>query len=87
VVTIHLVTVFVAALGLAVGASLLIHALGASLGLLAATMLAAAVLAPGGPAWRLHRLLGLEPAAVTRSGRAATGPRAPRRPLPLTLDP
>jgi len=82
VVAIHLGTVFVAALGLAVAASLMIHALGASLGLLAAAMLAVVVLVPGGPAWWLFRLLGLEPAAATSSGRAA-GPR----PLPLTLDP
>ncbi len=73
VVSIHLATVFVAALGLAVASSLLIHALGAPLGILAAAALVSVVLVPGGAVWRMYGLLGLEPAAPA-PGRRATAP-------------
>jgi hypothetical protein len=71
VVAIHLATVFGAALGLAVAASLLIHALGA-LGIVAAVIVAGLALVPGAPVQRLFALLGLEdgvPAAAERDRR------------------
>jgi hypothetical protein len=72
VVAVHLATVFIAALGVAIAASLAIQALGAALGIPAAVVLAVLVLLPGGPAWRLFRLLGLE-----LGGAASAGPRRP----------
>jgi hypothetical protein len=59
VVAVHLATVFVAALGLAIAASLTIHALGAP-GVAVAVAIAAAALVPGGPVHGLFRLLALD---------------------------
>jgi hypothetical protein len=73
VVAVHLATVFVAGLGLAVTASLAIHVLGAALGIPAALLLAVVALLPGGPAAQLFGLLGLQPPRPQRAGH--------RRPL------
>jgi hypothetical protein len=70
VIAIHLATVFLAGLGLAVAASLLIHALGA-VGVIAALALAGLALLPGGPVHRLFCLLGL-------GGARRTEPAAPQ---------
>jgi hypothetical protein len=73
-----LACVFGVALGAAVGASLLVHALGWVLGLLAFAVLAsAALLRPGGIAHRLFRLNGLE----DRASRAVAETRD-RTPIP-----
>jgi hypothetical protein len=83
-----LATVFAAALGLAVAASLLIHALGPAPGIPAALALGALALLPGGPVHRLFRAYGigaedvLMTAASAPRARAASGPTAPRRPVP-----
>jgi hypothetical protein len=69
VVTVHLATVFVAALGIAIVASVAIHTLGAPLGIPAALALAVLALVPGGPVWRLFRALGLELGGGTSAAR------------------
>ena len=61
VVAVHLTTVFGAGLGLAVVASLLIHALGVA-GVALAVLVVVLALVPGGPVHRLYALLGLEDA-------------------------
>jgi hypothetical protein len=66
VVAVHLATIFGVALGLAVAASLLIHALG-PLGVPAAAILATVALLPGGPAHRLFALLGLDEGTAARA--------------------
>jgi hypothetical protein len=83
IVALTLTTVFVAALGLAVLASLLIHALGTAAGVAAAIVLVAAALVPGGPVHALYRAYGLPDAdevraAAASSRRPASGARAPR---------
>ena len=69
VVAVYLATILIAALGTAVTASLLIHALGI-VGAVLAVVLTIALLLPGGPVHRLFLLLGLdgrrEPAAGGR---------------------
>jgi hypothetical protein len=59
IVVVHLATVFGAGLGLAVVASLLIHALGIA-GVALAVVVVVLALVPGGPVHRLYTLLGLE---------------------------
>jgi hypothetical protein len=76
-VAVYLATIFIAALGIAVTASLVIHALGAPLGAPVAAALSALALVPGGPAYRLFGLLGLD--GPSRSRRTApTKPVAER---------
>ena len=70
IVAVHLATVFVAALGLAVAASLTIHALGA-LGVVVSVAIAVAAVLPGGPVHRLFRLLALD-ASSSRDLPAST---------------
>jgi hypothetical protein len=60
VVAVHLATVFVMGLGLAVAASLAVHVLAPALGIPAAVLLVSVVLLPGGPAARIFGLLALE---------------------------
>jgi hypothetical protein len=75
VVAVYLATIFIAAFGIAVTASLVIHALGAPLGVPVAAALSALALVPGGPACRLLGLLGLDgpPASVVRRVRPLRG--------------
>jgi hypothetical protein len=73
IVGLSLATVFVAALGLSIGASLLIHALGVAAGAPLVLMLGAAALVPGGPVHLLYRAYGFPGADEAR----APAPRIP----------
>jgi hypothetical protein len=77
IVALSLTTVFVAALGLAVAASLVIHALGVA-GIPLAIALVILALLPGGPVHALYRAYGLS-AAASRP-RPAAGLESARRP-------
>jgi hypothetical protein len=70
IVSLNLATVFAAGLGLAVAASLAIHALDA-FGVVVAVVLVAAALLPGGPVHALYRGLGLPGSTRPRSRAGA----------------
>jgi hypothetical protein len=68
-----LATVFVAGLGLSVGASLVIHALGTAAGVVVAVALGALALSSGGPVHALYRAYGL-PGAEEARGASPVAP-------------
>jgi hypothetical protein len=79
IVALTLATVFVAGLGLSIGASLLIHGLGTAAGVPAAVALGALALVPGGPVHALYRAYGLPGAEEARAGRTVAPAGRPAR--------
>jgi hypothetical protein len=78
ILALSLASVFVAGLGLSIGASLLIHALGTAAGIPAALALGALALVPGGPVHALYRAYGLPGSAEARAARVAPAGGAAR---------
>jgi hypothetical protein len=83
IVGLSLATVFLAGLGLALAASLVIHAFGLAVGAPAALVIAAIALVPGGPVHALYRAYRLPTATEARVAVGASGMGPARPPAAL----